>query len=283
MSSPPSPDEKARSRSSEPQPYAHPFLDHHPGFAQSRATYFKTILLNLILIVITIWAVLPIYWGALWRPTNGVHNLNGWIVDFDGGPMGRVVTQAFLNATGPKTNIDWRVVDPLTFPAGQGELPGQIVDERAWVAVAIAQGASERLQRAIAARDAAYNGTAAVTVYAAEARNENAYRDFVAVQAQQGMTQAMGAFAMQNAMGLGDEAGAVLAAAPSTVLSPMNYTMENVRPFDIQVATAVDFVGLIYLLILAFIAAVRSLGGPARGRGGADHWKNSWRATWGGI
>jgi hypothetical protein len=61
---------------------------------------------------------------------------------------------------------------------------------------------------------------------------------------------------MQNAMMLGPEAGAVLAAAPSTVLLPLNYTVSNVRPFDIQVATAVDFVGLIYLLILA-VGAVR--------------------------
>jgi hypothetical protein len=80
-----------------------------------------------------------------------------------------------------------------------------------------------------------------------------------------GLGQAMSAFALQNAMMLGSEAGAVLATAPTTILSPMNYTMNNVRPFDIQVTTAVDFVGLIYLLILAFIAAVclsHSVGKP---------------------
>jgi hypothetical protein len=71
------------------------------------------------------------------------------------------------------------------------------------------------------------------------------------------MGQATSAFALQNAMTLGANAGAVLTAAPTTVLSPLNYTINNVRPFDIEVATAVDFVGLIYLLILAFIAAVR--------------------------
>jgi hypothetical protein len=47
------------------------------------------------------------------------------------------------------------------------------VNERAWVAVAISQGASARLQTAIAARDSTYNGSSAVTAYAAEARNEN--------------------------------------------------------------------------------------------------------------
>jgi hypothetical protein len=49
------------------------------------------------------------------------------------------------------------------------------------------------------------------------------------------MTAAMDAFAIQNAMMLGDQAGAVLESAPSTVLSPMNYTVDNVRPFNVQV------------------------------------------------
>jgi hypothetical protein len=83
-------------------------------------------------------------------------------------------------------------------------------------------------------------------------------RDYILPQTMSGLGQAMSAFALQNAMMVGSEAGAVLASAPTTILSPMNYTVDNVRPFDIQVTTAVDFVGLIYLLILAFIAAVRS-------------------------
>ena len=59
------------------------------------------------------------------------------------------------------------------------------------------------------------------------------------------------------------------------MFAPLNYTIVNLRPFDIQVyvgcmrvssgavvlicvysGTAIDFVGLIYLLILSFIAAV---------------------------
>jgi hypothetical protein len=165
-------DEKTQAQ--EPTPYGHNFFDSHPGFAKSRSTYLKTLLLQVILITITTWGVLSIYWGALWRPNHGVHNLNAWIVDFDGGAMGQVVRQALLNATGPKSNLDWRVIDPSMFPGGQNDLPGQIVNERAWVAVAIAPGATSRLQTAIAARDSTYNSSSAITAYAAEARNENA-------------------------------------------------------------------------------------------------------------
>jgi hypothetical protein len=88
--------------------------------------------------------------------------------------MGQVVRQAFLNTTGPKTNLDWRVVEPRNFPNGQADMENQIVDERAWAAVVVSSGATQRLQNAISARDSSYNGSSAVTAYSAEARNENA-------------------------------------------------------------------------------------------------------------
>jgi hypothetical protein len=50
--------------------------------------------------------------------------------------MGTTVRQALLNATGPKSNIDWYEVPASQFPGGEAELPGKIVGERAWVAVA---------------------------------------------------------------------------------------------------------------------------------------------------
>jgi hypothetical protein len=46
--------------------------------------------------------------------------------------------------------------------------------------------------------------------------------------------------------------------APHVVLQPVYFSLVNVKPFDIPVATAVTFVGLIYLLVVSFIAIVRS-------------------------
>lgn len=89
------------------------------------------------------------------------------------------------------------------------------------------------------------------------------------------MPEAIAAFSLQQSQQLGNNAANLLRTAPKLVLSPLNYTLVNLMPFDIQVcvptfilealfsdfaclvysATAVDFVGLIYLLILS----VRSL------------------------
>ena len=46
----------------------------------------------------------------------------------------------------------------------------------------------------------------------------------------------MTTFALQQVQSLGAErASAVLATAPMLIISPLNYTNNNLRPFDIQV------------------------------------------------
>lgn len=45
----------------------------------------------------------------------------------------------------------------------------------------------------------------------------------------------------------------LLAQAPSTVTNGVFYTLVNLRPYNQPVATAITLVGLIYMLIFAFI------------------------------
>jgi hypothetical protein len=52
--------------------------------------------------------------------------------------MGRTVTQAFMNATGPQDQINWYTMPASAFPNGQADMPEKIVDERAWAIVASA-------------------------------------------------------------------------------------------------------------------------------------------------
>jgi hypothetical protein len=44
-----------------------------------------------------------------------------------------------------------------------------------------------------------------------------------------------------------------LAQAPTTVSQPVSYTLFNLRPYNQPVAAAITLVGLIYMLIFAFI------------------------------
>jgi hypothetical protein len=123
-------------------------------------------------------------------------------------------------------------------------------------------GASQRLSNALSAADASYNGTSAVTAYAVQARNENAYRDIIATNIQGVMIGAATVFASQQARSLAGSSSlpTILRQAPQLLLQPVAHSIDNVRPFDVPVATAVDFVGLIYLMIIAFNAVLGGAG-----------------------
>ena len=192
----------------EPEPFAAGFWDrdahtatlrkrwvahstHIAPLTLSHTGYIVTLLRGTLFTALAILAVLSIYWGArcrprlrphsltsregaLWKIEDYVYNLNGWVVDFDGGAMGQVVQAAAMNSTGPRNTISWSVIPASRFPGGPSDVARAVVDEECWVAIVINPGATARLNTAVSARDATYNSSSAATIYAAEARNENA-------------------------------------------------------------------------------------------------------------
>ncbi|TFY78577.1 hypothetical protein EWM64_g5430, partial [Hericium alpestre] len=149
------------------------FRTAHPAVRRARVAYIRIIALATILIILTILTVLSIYWGAMWHPTDHVHNLTGFVVDYDGGQVGTFVTQAFMNQTGLPTEMDWRTMPASDF-ADEAAIVHALVEERAWAIVSVNLGATDRLMAAVVAGNASYNGSSAVTVFAEQARNENA-------------------------------------------------------------------------------------------------------------
>ncbi|KAH8119235.1 hypothetical protein DFH11DRAFT_1563712 [Phellopilus nigrolimitatus] len=224
-----------------PPPHAARFWDRDPVTAAKRRIYFKTMFGGTFLTTLMIFGVLSIFWGSLWKTDSYTHNLNGWIVDFDGGPIGQTVTQAFLNATGRPEQMSWKAVDASQFANGVDDVAQAVVDEKAWVAVTVNPGASNNLSAAIASADASYNGSLAVTAYAAEARNENGYMIIVPVM-EVPLVAAAKAFALLNSRQIASNSSTnfqqLLLQAPSIVTQPVYYTIANIRPFDVPVATA---------------------------------------------
>jgi hypothetical protein len=48
----------------------------------------------------------------------------------------------------------------------------------------------------------------------------------------------------------------LLAQAPSTIVQPVYFTLNNLRPYNQPVAQAITLVGAIYLLIFSFIVTM---------------------------
>ncbi|RDB16010.1 Nitrosoguanidine resistance protein SNG1 [Hypsizygus marmoreus] len=238
-------------------PFSRSFFDKNNAVA--RSIYLKIVIGGCFSLILTIFAVFPIYWGALWK--TPVHNLNGWVIDFDGGRVGQTVVQALTSPEASQLGkVTWTAVPASQFPDGLGQLGNAVVNEQTWVAIAIHAGSTARLQASYASPNASYTGTDTITVYAAEARNENAYRSLIRPSAQAALEQISQTFAIQSAAQLASSANltALLATSPQTVITPIGYTVHNLAPFDMPVASAVTFVGLIYQLILSFFVVMIS-------------------------
>ncbi|KAJ7841771.1 hypothetical protein B0H13DRAFT_2255792 [Mycena leptocephala] len=239
-----------------PPPFSGQFLDEFPEASAARAAYLKILVGGVTTLAVVILAVFSIYWGSLWRTPH--HTLPGWIVDFDGGAVGQAVSSA-LNGINPGINgVSWKVVSPSQFPEGISQLQNAIVQEKTWYAVAINSGASANLSAAVSAADGSYNSSTAITFMGSEARNENIYRihSHIVLAELDAITHQ---FALQFIKNISSSnAATLLSAAPQLVARPIYYSVENLRPFDVAVASAVTLVGLIYLLILSFFVVMIS-------------------------
>ncbi|KAF9650519.1 hypothetical protein BDM02DRAFT_1391636 [Thelephora ganbajun] len=244
----------------EDPPFTHGFLDKDPETSRARSLYFKIIAGTLLLVfTYVIWGVLPIYWGSVFKLYHHAHNLHGWIVDLDGGAIGQTVAQTFIGGSGPTTKMTWLTAPSNLNLTTREQFEHALVNEKAWAIVAINQGATEHLNQVLSSGNGPYNGTSAVTVYINEARSSNAVRGFVLPEVQMTMAQIEARFAAQQATRLGSSgsvSASLLTNAPLAVVNPLAYTLDNVRPFDSAIVTVVNFVGLIYVTIIAFVTVV---------------------------
>lgn len=92
--------------------------------------------------------------------------------------MGQVVQAVAKNMTGPKDAITWSVMPGSNFHNGPADVAQAVVNERCWVAIVVNPQATAKLNAAVSTVNASYNGSLAVTIYAIEARNENALYGF---------------------------------------------------------------------------------------------------------
>ncbi|KAG1881436.1 hypothetical protein C8R48DRAFT_586993 [Suillus tomentosus] len=236
----------------EDKPFSHGLFDNDPATSAARKGWLKISIFGVLVLFIMIWGVLPIYWAALGRSYNNVHNLSGYVVDFDGGEIGQAVTQAFKNITGSQ-QMSWLILDAAQFPGGPDEVTQALLDHRCWAAVTVNPQASTNLNASINAANASYNTTQAVTAYLTSGRNENIYdmlQQVISI-----LTNISHTFSLSFSQLLASRSdiSTLLQTAPILVIQPLAFTINDLRPFNVPVASAVDYVGLIYLLILAFV------------------------------
>ncbi|KAJ3777776.1 hypothetical protein FB446DRAFT_633441 [Lentinula raphanica] len=238
-------------------PFSASFTDSNLKVA--RGIYFKTLIGGSVGLIVAMFAIFSIYWGALWKTPD--HPLDGWIVDFDQSTVGNVVVQA-LEASSASGKVTWSQVPSSNFPGGPSEVGNDVVEQKTWIAVVVNAKATSNLQSAVASTDSSYNGSAAITVYGNQARSENGYNSVLSPTVQAVLISTAAKFAQTYATELASSSSNItnlLVNAPQIVTQPISFTINDLKPFDIPVATAMTYVGLIYTLILSFFIVNISL------------------------
>ncbi|KAH6912230.1 hypothetical protein BKA70DRAFT_829109 [Coprinopsis sp. MPI-PUGE-AT-0042] len=237
-------------------PFQRTFFGNHEEAAKRRSAYFKSFGSGIALVIGVVFVAFPIFWGALVKLP--AHALQGIVVDFDQGIVGLNVTLGLLDKS--SRSCEWSYVAAANFPGGPASVAQAIRDEEAWVAIVINADASQNLNAALLNPRQDYNGTSAITVFANEARQETAFRNFVLPQTVAALDSVTASFAIQLAQQVSTNGNiaTILSTSPQTIVQPVYYTINNLLPFHQPVATASTFVGLIYLLILSFFVVVSS-------------------------
>ncbi|KAG6830598.1 hypothetical protein H0H92_015879 [Tricholoma furcatifolium] len=249
VAAPPAPIAKER-------PFSRRFCD--PSNRHERRLYLEALIIGTLMVCLTIFAIFPIYWGSLWKTPE--RPLKGWVVDFDGGIVGQYVSQQLITASST-TKVTFTAQPSSKYPGGPDDLANDVVNQRTWVAVTINPGASSHLQASYTNPNASYNGMGAMTMYAAEARNENAYRIITRPVVGDLLNSVQASFAIQAAHALPSSTLLnVIATSPQTIIQPIYFVIDNVRAFNEPVAAAVTFVGLIYVCILSFFVVAIAYG-----------------------
>ncbi|KAG7451801.1 uncharacterized protein BT62DRAFT_880958 [Guyanagaster necrorhizus] len=230
----------------------------------ARSLYMKIVASGTVAMTVVMFCVFSIYWGALWKLP--AHTLQGWVVDFDGSTVGNAIVRGLVSSS---SKVTWTERPSSEFSSVE-EIANLVVEQKTWIAVVVNSNATTALQYAVSSVNSSYDGSEAITVYAVEARNENAYRSLIRPSVQTTLAAISQAFAQSFLQQVGSSSSSVLASisttAPQVLTEPIGYTINNLRPFDIPVASAITFVGLIYVLVLSFFivnfcAAARELSG----------------------
>ncbi|KAG5640129.1 hypothetical protein DXG03_001009 [Asterophora parasitica] len=114
------------------KPFSKKFFDKEN--AEARGAYLKVLIAGTFAIIIVVFTVFSIFWGSLWK--TPVRNLEGWVVDFDGGLVGQTVTRALSSSHAGK--VTWTPVSADRFRDGLNELATDVREQRTWVAIASA-------------------------------------------------------------------------------------------------------------------------------------------------
>ncbi|EGO00742.1 hypothetical protein SERLA73DRAFT_178650 [Serpula lacrymans var. lacrymans S7.3] len=244
---------------SKPRPY--PLF--HPAIAQHRKQYFTFYFVYAALLIILMWALLPIYWASLAYNTQLSDHLQVFVIDHDQSTVGNGVVAAVqqaINQRGTVSTLGWTIL-----PSNDTSLPTNddvfdaIADEQAWAAVLIQAAATNSVISSFTSSSS--QNSPVINVYYNEARNEIAASTYIVPILNSVLVPVTASlysnltsqFLASNANNQTEIQAFSAALARQGSTAGLTFNLINVRPYTTPVVLALTEVGLILIVIFSFI------------------------------
>lgn len=112
----------------------------HPAIAEFRKQYLSFYFIYATLLILLMWALLPIYWASLAYATQHTSRLTVWVVSRDRSTVGNGVVAAVQRAAADAASIPtlgWQLVDSDDDTVNSNDkVIDSVIDEQVWAAVA---------------------------------------------------------------------------------------------------------------------------------------------------
>ncbi|PCH39534.1 hypothetical protein WOLCODRAFT_85873 [Wolfiporia cocos MD-104 SS10] len=261
------------------------------AIAKQRNHYLKAYYFYTALIVLLIWAILPIYWASLAYTNAHTHALKVWVVDRDMSIIGSGMLDAVrweITHGDSAPTLGWRIVDSTSSSVDSDEAIVQsVLDERVWAVIlgewnylylhflalprrclhTVNANATSSLLATYAGNAGGSQNITAVSIYYAEARNNYASAFYLipyltnfiiptTARLSSNLTSQFVATNARDQTALQQFVRACSVSGQTGTGSSVTFEMINLRPFDAPVVTALTEVGLIVICILSFFLTI---------------------------
>ncbi|RDL39954.1 Uncharacterized protein BP5553_04294 [Venustampulla echinocandica] len=214
-------------------------------------------------------AVISLYWAMLFRAEDKLSSLVVYIVDFDSlvapyininpivGPSIVATAKSLIAPTGA---LGWRSLPASQFNFDPTAIRQAVYDDKAWAAVIINANATAILEDAVASGNVSYDPMGSAQIIYVGARDRNVASNYLQPHLQNLQATATSTFSQtwtRQVLSRASSNSTILnniQTAPQTMWPAIGFSTFNLRPFSPRVATPALSIGLLYLIIISFMA-----------------------------
>lgn len=195
--------------------------------------------------------VFSVFWGAMFHRTERAHNLKVAVINWDGGIVGQSFEEQYRERPEAKTLISMSLIPPDMYTSTE-QVEALVVQFNYWGVFVVKGNATESTAAILEGSEP--RGESQISYYYASARQESIHWTYITPQ----MTSFQAKFLEEKVPSI--EAAITMNYSDTQLAqiirnrrtAPIRFETIDVRPFTNGVASAIDNVGLIYLIIISF-------------------------------